>query len=187
VLDRAIYAAGALEEGGRIAIRRDRAAEARDAGDRSRPPDAGLHQPHLERAEILRCEAPELRIEVTAARRWRLSSPTTGKGIPDRQQSLIFEKFARLDTAKGAPGAGLGLAISREIMGRLGGSLTYQPGRAGTRFVVRLPLGCPGSVRHGGGPVGGRVETSLTRGVSQPAFPARFEPRFVHVRHPTAR
>jgi signal transduction histidine kinase len=64
-----------------------------------------------------------------------------GRGIPDRQKSLIFEKFARLDTAKGAPGAGLGLAISREIMGRLGGSLTYQPGRTGTRFVVRLPLG----------------------------------------------
>ena len=29
----------------------------------------------------------------------------------------------------------------REIMARLGGSLTYRPGGGGTRFVVRLPLG----------------------------------------------
>jgi signal transduction histidine kinase len=135
VLDRAIYAAGALEEGGRIAIRRDRSAEARDAGDRSRPP-AQVFINLISNAQKY-CDARRRSCGSRSRRaraRWRLSSPTTGKGIPDRQQSLIFEKFARLDTAKGAPGAGLGLAISREIMGRLGGSLTYQPGRAGTRF-----------------------------------------------------
>ena len=90
------------------------------------------------------CDAaePELRIEVTRRPETvEVAFADNGKGIPARQQSLIFEKFARLDTAKGAPGAGLGLAISREIVGRLGGSLTYQPGRGGTRFVVRLPLG----------------------------------------------
>jgi signal transduction histidine kinase len=62
-----------------------------------------------------------------------------GTGIPKRQQALIFEKFARADTAKGAPGAGLGLAISREIMARLGGGLSYVPSDQGTRFRVRLP------------------------------------------------
>ena len=62
-----------------------------------------------------------------------------GKGIPDRQRSLIFEKFARLDTAMGAPGAGLGLAISREVMERLGGTLTHVPSPTGTRFRVDLP------------------------------------------------
>ena len=89
------------------------------------------------------CDAaePELRIEVRrGADAVEIVFADNGKGIPSRQRSLIFEKFARLDTAKGAPGAGLGLAISREIMARLGGSLTYQPG-GGTRFVVRLPLG----------------------------------------------
>jgi signal transduction histidine kinase len=144
VLDRAIYAAGALEEGGRIAIRRDRAAERVTlVTDPDRLTQVFINL--ISNAQkYCDAEAPELRIDVTAGPgRWRSSSPTTARASR-RQQSLIFEKFARLETAKGAPGAGLGLAISREIMGRLGGSLTYQPGRAGTRFVVvRLPLGLP--------------------------------------------
>jgi signal transduction histidine kinase len=62
-------------------------------------------------------------------------------GIPPRQQALIFEKFARADSAKGAPGAGLGLAISREIMARLGGDLVLRArSDKGARFRVRLPV-----------------------------------------------
>jgi signal transduction histidine kinase len=144
VLDRAIYAAGALEEGGRIAIRRDRAAEAVTlVTDPDRLTQVFINL--ISNAQKY-CDAtePELRIDVTAGQDTvEVVFADNGKGIPDRQQSLIFEKFARLDTAKGAPGAGLGLAISREIMGRLGGSLTYQPGRAGTRFVVHLPVELP--------------------------------------------
>jgi hypothetical protein len=81
MLDRAIYAVGAMEEGGRIAIRRDREAERVRARDRSRPPDAGLHQPHLERAEILRRggAGTEDRGAGAARRRSRSSSPTTAR------------------------------------------------------------------------------------------------------------
>ena len=89
------------------------------------------------------CDAaiPELRIEVhQQGDTLEVAFADNGQGIPDRQRALIFEKFSRLDTARGAPGAGLGLAISREIMGRLGGSLTHEPASPGTRFVVRLPL-----------------------------------------------
>lgn len=62
-----------------------------------------------------------------------------GQGIPRNQQAVIFEKFARVGETK-AGGAGLGLAICREVMGRLGGSISYVPGQAGAAFRVRLPV-----------------------------------------------
>jgi len=61
-----------------------------------------------------------------------------GHGIPTDQQDVIFEKFARIGEHK-AGGAGLGLAICREIMARLGGTVAYLPGQGGTAFRVRLP------------------------------------------------
>ncbi|QPM89101.1 ATP-binding protein [Pseudooceanicola algae] len=60
-----------------------------------------------------------------------------GSGIGPAQQNLIFEKFARIGEHK-AGGAGLGLAICREIMARLGGTITYLPGQGGAAFRVRL-------------------------------------------------
>ena len=62
-----------------------------------------------------------------------------GSGIPPEAQSLIFEKFARVGSEK-AGGAGLGLAICREIMQRLGGDITYLSGQGGAGFRVSLPL-----------------------------------------------
>ena len=38
---------------------------------------------------------------------------------------MIFEKFSRLEDEGKAGGAGLGLAICRQIMGALGGDVTY--------------------------------------------------------------
>ncbi|MEM7733174.1 MAG: ATP-binding protein, partial [Pseudomonadota bacterium] len=69
-----------------------------------------------------------------------------GDGIPRNQQAVIFEKFARVGDTK-AGGAGLGLAICREVMGRLGGSITYVPGQAGAAFRVRLPLESTGALQ----------------------------------------
>ena len=63
-----------------------------------------------------------------------------GKGIPKESQRIIFEKFARLTDQMRAGGAGLGLAIVREIMTNLGGSITYLPGQRGAAFRVMLPL-----------------------------------------------
>ncbi|TXI04524.1 MAG: sodium:solute symporter [Pseudorhodobacter sp.] len=63
-----------------------------------------------------------------------------GKGIPKESQRLIFEKFARLTDQMRAGGAGLGLAIVREIMTNLGGTITYLPGQKGAAFRVTLPL-----------------------------------------------
>lgn len=62
-----------------------------------------------------------------------------GTGISIGSQQVIFEKFARLTDQSKAGGAGLGLAICREIMGRLGGQITYLPGQGGAAFRVVLP------------------------------------------------
>ncbi|MGL6211548.1 MAG: sensor histidine kinase, partial [Paracoccaceae bacterium] len=63
-----------------------------------------------------------------------------GSGIPKESQAVIFEKFARLADEARAGGAGLGLAICREVMANLGGSITYLPGQRGAAFRVTLPL-----------------------------------------------
>ena len=62
-----------------------------------------------------------------------------GAGIPENRQSMIFEKFARADDHRAAGGAGLGLAICREVMRRLGGQIDYLPDQDGTGFRVTLP------------------------------------------------
>jgi signal transduction histidine kinase len=89
------------------------------------------------------CDAdqPELRISVRQrAGRVMIDIIDNGTGIPKESQSLIFEKFARLTDANRAGGAGLGLAICREIMTNLGGSVAYLPGQGGSAFRVTLPL-----------------------------------------------
>ena len=68
----------------------------------------------------------------------------TGGGIPADELSRIFERFYQLDKARsgsGPRGAGLGLAISKEIVEAHGGTLSAQSvvGR-GSRFTVRLPV-----------------------------------------------
>ncbi len=62
-----------------------------------------------------------------------------GAGISPEAQEMIFEKFSRIGEQQ-AGGAGLGLAICREIMARLGGSITYLPGQQGAAFRVTLPI-----------------------------------------------
>lgn len=70
-----------------------------------------------------------------------------GAGIPPDKQDLIFEKFSRLNDPARAGGAGLGLAISREVMAALGGTITYLPGHDGAAFRLVLPLRPPGFVQ----------------------------------------
>lgn len=91
------------------------------------------------------CDAaqPRLKIRVRERRdRVQIDFTDNGSGIPKKSQGLIFEKFARLTDTTKAGGAGLGLAICREIMNNLGGSITYVPGQGGASFRVEIP-------RHG--------------------------------------
>ncbi len=88
------------------------------------------------------CDAdePELRIVVTEARNDLLVDfIDNGSGVAPEAQDVIFEKFARVSDQK-AGGAGLGLAISRQIVARLGGEISYLPDRDGAAFRVSLPL-----------------------------------------------
>src|SRR4051794_8405151 len=66
-----------------------------------------------------------------------------GPGIPAEARESVFERFSRLDDARSADGggAGLGLAIARDIAVRHGGSLVLDgEGTSGARFVLTLPL-----------------------------------------------
>jgi signal transduction histidine kinase len=85
-------------------------------------------------------EAPVLRIVVR--KRGGLVTVDfidNGAGIPKASQALIFEKFARLTDTQQAGGAGLGLAICREIMHKLDGDIVYVPGQRGAAFRVSFP------------------------------------------------
>lgn len=65
-----------------------------------------------------------------------------GAGVPESERDRIFERFVRLDEARGRDdgGAGLGLAIARDVALRHGGSLTVGPGPGGgALFELRLP------------------------------------------------
>ncbi len=63
-----------------------------------------------------------------------------GEGIAPEHLPRLFEKFYRVATARHSGGAGLGLAIVREIISAHGGDITVEskPGR-GTRFTLTLP------------------------------------------------
>jgi two-component system, sensor histidine kinase len=64
----------------------------------------------------------------------------TGPGIPKEQQSRMFERFVQRG---GAPGSGLGLALVKQMVALMSGTIHFDSDptiRPGTTCVVRLPL-----------------------------------------------
>ncbi|WP_405692448.1 ATP-binding protein [Streptomyces sp. NBC_01185] len=100
---------------------------------------------HAERsvAVSVRADRGDVLVEVT----------DDGAGVPEAERARIFERFVRLDDARSRDdgGAGLGLAIARDVASRHGGTLTVgtAPG-GGARFTLRLP-GRPGAGAAGDG------------------------------------
>ncbi|MGE0599047.1 MAG: sensor histidine kinase [Dehalococcoidia bacterium] len=93
----------------------------------------------------LKYTQPGGRVELkcTHSGKWvELSVADTGPGIPAEEQSKIFDRFVRADSARtrATGGAGLGLAIAKWIAEAHGGriSVESEPGK-GARFIVRLP------------------------------------------------
>jgi signal transduction histidine kinase len=64
-----------------------------------------------------------------------------GPGIPPADRERVFGRFTRLDDARArdAGGAGLGLAIVRELVRRHGGTVVLTDADPGVRAEVRLP------------------------------------------------
>jgi heavy metal sensor kinase len=87
-------------------------------------PDEGLVDVTLER------EADQVVLRVA----------DTGPGIPPDDHERVFERFVRLDPARAAGGAGLGLAIVRWVAEAHGGrAAIVSSGASGSIFAVRLP------------------------------------------------
>ncbi|GAB2801229.1 two-component regulator propeller domain-containing protein [Rhabdobacter roseus] len=82
----------------------------------------------------------------------------TGVGIPPEKTARIFDRFYQVEggSTRTNEGAGIGLALVKELVDLLGGSIsvTSQPGQ-GTSFAVQLPIDflgattlLPGSPHH---------------------------------------
>ena len=136
LIDRALVAAAP----GELTIEREAAAEAvtlHTDADR-------LSQVFINLVSNARkyCDAARPRLKIVVRARGaqvEVDFIDNGAGIPKESQALIFEKFARLGDQSRAGGAGLGLAICREIMANLGGTIAYLPGQGGTAFRISLP------------------------------------------------
>ena len=74
----------------------------------------------------------------------RFSVEDDGEGIPSADLPFVFDKFHRVPSSRHDGGAGLGLAIVREIVVAHGGSVevSSSPGR-GARFSFTIPTASP--------------------------------------------
>ena len=88
--------------------------------------------PHTQIALSLRVEGDRAVVQVQ----------NHGRTIPPEKLGRIFEQFFRLDSSRGTAtgGAGLGLAIAREIVQAHGGSITAESADEQILFTVSLPL-----------------------------------------------
>jgi Na+/proline symporter/nitrogen-specific signal transduction histidine kinase len=89
------------------------------------------------------CDAdePELTIIArTKGRNLEVDFRDNGAGIAEANRDIVFEKFSRLSDTTSAGAAGLGLAICREIMRNLGGTIRYVATPDGGVFRVSVGL-----------------------------------------------
>jgi signal transduction histidine kinase len=85
----------------------------------------------------------EVRVEVRREAGWAVVRVADqGLGIPAADLPHIFERFRRAGNVVGqVPGTGLGLAVVRQIVEQLGGSVDVDSQAGlGSTFTVRLPL-----------------------------------------------
>ena len=80
-----------------------------------------------------------VRVAVTADRRQaRITVEDNGKGIEHQYLDKIFDMFFR--AALGTPGSGLGLYITKQVIEKLGGTISVASELGiGTRFSITIP------------------------------------------------
>jgi len=90
---------------------------------------------------------PEGQVSLAAKRVWdqiEVIVENSGEPIPPEHLPHIFERFYRVESSRSrdSGGAGLGLAISREIIRRHGGDIQVaSDAESGTVFTLQLPAG----------------------------------------------
>ncbi len=61
-----------------------------------------------------------------------------GPGIPEPDRQRVFERFARLESSRTEPGAGLGLSLVAAVVRLHGGTVHFEDNRPGARAVIRF-------------------------------------------------
>jgi PAS domain S-box-containing protein len=88
-------------------------------------------------------EGTQLKIEVKApekAQTVQLAVTDQGIGIPVEHRARLFERFHQAHPGNYGSGLGLGLYITRQIIGLHGGTVRAEfPEEGGTRFLIELP------------------------------------------------
>ena len=76
----------------------------------------------------------------TLADGWHIDISDDGPGIPEDERGRIFERYFRGRSSSGNAGSGLGLALARQLVETLGGTLRLDTeSRRGATFRIWLP------------------------------------------------
>ena len=71
---------------------------------------------------------------------WVISVSDNGIGIDNNYQSKIFEPFKRLHAKSEYEGTGIGLAVCKKIIARMGGTMWIESEKGtGSTFFVSIP------------------------------------------------
>jgi signal transduction histidine kinase len=83
---------------------------------------------------------PQVRVAAeTAGGAVRVRVSDNGIGIPAAKQETVFGAFERLHGEERYPGSGIGLAIVRKGLERIGGQVAVESSPAGSSFILTLP------------------------------------------------
>ena len=139
-LDYALESCEALAERAGVALKRGpRARFARIEGDGDKLAQVFIN---LISNAIRHNSGPQPEVVVTSRvirGTYEVAVADNGPGVPEADRERIFAKFTRGGTGQ-TGGAGLGLAISRQIVERFKGELVLDPSRSGARFTVRVAV-----------------------------------------------